>query len=124
MLDPTIPLAVIAVLSALLTAAGFVMRWAWHTITRTGRFLDDYFGEEAREGLPARPGVQARLLSLEQKITAVLSETRPNGGNSFRDELRRIGTRVKCYRGARPAAPADGRARARASDGNYAPHVR
>ena len=88
---------IVAVIAAATTAAGlgaWLMKWAWNTITRTGRFLDDYFGEPAREGMAARPGVMGRLQSLEDKLSAVLSETRPNGGGSFRDELRRVGTDV------------------------------
>lgn len=39
-------------------------------IARTGKrlahFLDDWFGEEARPGIPARPGVMERLERLEE----------------------------------------------------------
>ena len=68
---------------------GWALRWTWRILKRTTRFLDDYFGEPSREGLPARPGVMARLQNVEKIATEVRAETRPNGGNSLRDFVHR-----------------------------------
>lgn len=61
-------------------------------VRRFMHFLDDWFGEEARTGQPARPGVMERLQSMEETQTSqteTLSEVRhelfPNSGKSMRD---------------------------------------
>lgn len=71
-------------------------RWLWHIGRRTSRFLDDYFGEPARDGLPARPGIMGRLKSVEDAVGHVASEiakvaveTMPNDGTSMHDVLAR-----------------------------------
>ena len=81
--------AAVIVSTALFTALAWALRWAWRILARTTRFLDDYFGEPSREGLPARPGVMARLQKVEDIATEVRAETRPNGGNSLRDFVHR-----------------------------------
>jgi hypothetical protein len=77
-------------------AAVWAGRYGWRVISRTTRFLDDYFGEPASGGLPGRPGVMARLQSVEQLVTKVAEdvsrvaqETRPNGGTSLHDVVAR-----------------------------------
>lgn len=66
------------------------MRWAWRILKRTAHFLDDFFGEPARDGLPATPGVMARLGSIEDTLHRVVAETTPNGGKSLHDVIGRI----------------------------------
>lgn len=49
---------------------------------RVGHFLDDWFGEEAREGTPARPGVMERLEAIETRLGEVeeaLDKKKPSG---------------------------------------------
>ena len=75
--------AITAVTVAAAALAGWVLRWAWLIATRTTRFLDDYFGEAERPGMPARPGVMARLSRIEEQVHA-------NGGGSMRDSVDRI----------------------------------
>lgn len=50
---------------------------------RAGHFLDDWFGEEARPGHPARPGVVERMERVEKQLVS-------NGGESLRDAINRI----------------------------------
>lgn len=79
----------VAALAALLAAVGGLACWAlrtgWRVTRRISHFLDDYAGEAARDGLPARPGLMARLTSVEKALDHVVSETSPNHGNSLRD---------------------------------------
>lgn len=63
-----------AVMSRLgLAVAALVSLWAalrgiFRLFARMHHFLDDWFGEEARDGIPARPGVMERLESLERAV--------------------------------------------------------
>ena len=81
-------------LSALAAAIGGVLWWllrqAWHLLSRTMRFLDDWAGEPARPGVEARPGVMERLRAVEVKLAQVLAETRPNHGHSMRDVMHAV----------------------------------
>lgn len=47
---------------------------------RVGHFLDDWFGEDAREGHPATPGVMERLEAIEHRLDSL--EDAVNEGHS------------------------------------------
>ena len=64
-------------------------------IKRFIHFLDDYFGEEARPGFEARPGMQERLKFIESEISCISYEMRPNSGSSIKDAIDRIERRLK-----------------------------
>lgn len=55
---------------------------------RMSDFQDDWYGRPARPGYPAVPGIPERLAQIEK-------ETRPNGGGTMKDALRRIETWVQ-----------------------------
>ena len=88
------------------------MRWAWRLLRRTTHFLDDYFGEPSRDGIPAKPGVMARLQALTDDVaqvgvqvgqnTADLSRIKsqvfPNGGTSLRDAVDSVAAGLKEHR--------------------------
>lgn len=84
-MDPAWISAATALAAAIIGCTIWCLRWAWKILKRTTTFLDDFFGEAAREGVPARPGVMARLGSVEALVTQVAAETRPNSGGSLRD---------------------------------------
>lgn len=63
------------------------LRALYPAARRVGHFIDDLAGEPARPGQPARPGFSERLANLEQNVTKVMYEVRPNGGGSMRDQL-------------------------------------
>lgn len=86
--------AVVIVATALATAVGWALRCTWRILSRTTRFLDDYFGEAARDGLPARPGVMSRLQNVEEITTEVRAEMRINAGNSLRDVVHQTAAEV------------------------------
>jgi hypothetical protein len=50
-------------------------------------FMEDWFGEEARPGVPGREGVMQRLATLDHEL-------KPNGGGSIKDAVNRIETSV------------------------------
>ena len=84
-MDPAWITAVIALAAAVVGVLGWAARHAWRVLRRVTHFLDDYAGEPARDGMPARPGFMARLASAETQIGLVLAETQPNHGGSLRD---------------------------------------
>jgi hypothetical protein len=84
-LDPAWLTALTALAVAVLGLLGWALRSAWRVLRRVTHFLDDYAGEPARDGMPARPGFMARLTSAENAIGLVLAETQPNHGGSLRD---------------------------------------
>jgi hypothetical protein len=88
-MDPQWIAALVALVVAVFGCLAWVVRYAWHVLRRTVHFLDDYAGEPARDGLPARPGFMARLGSVEHLLAKVVAETTPNGGGSMRDEVAR-----------------------------------
>lgn len=55
----------------------------WKVIKRLNHFLDDVMGEEARPGVPARPGLMERVMRVEHELF-------PNSGASLRDQTDRI----------------------------------
>ncbi len=73
---------------------GWVVRYGWRVTRRTMRFLDDWQGETAREGLPAVPGVMARLKSVEGLVASISAEMHPNGGSSLRDVVHKTAADV------------------------------
>ena len=73
---------------------GWVARYGWRVTRRTMRFLDDWQGETAREGLPAVPGVMARLKSVEGLVASISAEMHPNGGSSLRDVVHKTAAGV------------------------------
>jgi hypothetical protein len=52
-------------------------------IRKVSHFIDDMLGEEERPGVPAQPGVIARLSTIEHEL-------HPNGGGSMRDQTNRL----------------------------------
>ena len=77
-------------------------------IKKVVHFFDDYFGEEERPGVNARPGLSERMASIEKslevgtekfntieyKLDKIDYELRPNSGLSLRDAVNRIEKRV------------------------------
>ncbi len=85
-------------LAATVTAIGVIGVGLHKAIKLTKRFihfLDDYFGEEERPGFEGRPGMQERMLIIEQELKCVSYEMRPNSGTSIKDAIGRIEKRLE-----------------------------
>lgn len=90
--------------AALITALVVTWRFAAALLAagrRLGHFLDDWFGESARPGAPARPGIPERLTRVEQQVAevrqqvdAIVHELHPNAGGSLRDAIDRVDVRT------------------------------
>jgi hypothetical protein len=79
---------IVALCAVLTIVGGFVLwslRRAWSLARRTIQFLDDWNGEPAREGVKPRPGVMARLGSVEDMVSGVAEQMTLNGGSSMHD---------------------------------------
>jgi len=84
-------------LAATITAIGVIGVGVHKTIKLVKRFihfLDDYFGEEPRPGFDGRPGMQERLKFMEEEISCISYEMRPNSGSSIKDAINRIEERL------------------------------
>ncbi|MFD8531536.1 hypothetical protein ACFV0L_29360 [Streptosporangium canum] len=67
-----------------LLAGGVAVLWQLaRFLKRLGDVSDDWSGEPARDGVPGRPGVMARLSTIE-------AELHPNHGSSLRDAVDRL----------------------------------
>ena len=73
-----------------LIAAGVVLRKLYVLVGNIKDRADDLFGEKARPGVPARPGVMEHIAALTEQLTLVVHEVHPNGGGSMRDSVSRI----------------------------------
>lgn len=54
---------------------------------RVNVFFDDWYGQEGRPGVPARPGVLERVQGIEDRMQGVHHELQPNSGASLRDAV-------------------------------------
>lgn len=57
-------------------------------MTTWEHFMEDWFGEDERPGVPARAGVMERLATLDHEL-------KPNNGGSIKDAVNRIEKDVK-----------------------------
>ena len=99
-MDPAWFSALTALSIAVFGIAGWAARWAWRILKRTTHFLDDYFGEPPRDGLPAKPGVMARLQDLTDDVTKIRAQVFPNGGTSLRDAVDQVAADLTAHREA------------------------
>lgn len=79
--------ALAVLVPVLLWLAGRLRRISLFSDARLTHFLDDWFGEVARPGFAARPGIPERLESVEGQLRA-------KDGSSLRDAVTRIEVRV------------------------------
>lgn len=93
-MDPSWLTALTALAVAVAGLLAWFARMGWRAARRVSHFLDDYAGEPARDGMPARPGFMARLASVEKSLDHVVKETSPNHGKSLRDIVMRTASDV------------------------------
>lgn len=97
---PAIDVLVIWSLAAVAVAGLIALGWRTargvrRLVDRMDDLADDWTGTPERPGVPARLGVMARLLRIEQRLTAVEHELRPNSGHSLRDAVDRVDARTR-----------------------------
>jgi hypothetical protein len=62
---------------------------------RVNVFFDDWYGQEGRPGVPARPGVLERVKHIEDRMQGVHHELQPNSGASLRDAVDLVNCRLE-----------------------------
>ncbi len=80
--DPAWVAALSPFILAILGFTFWALRWGVRLLIGTHQFLADW------------PRMKAAITSLQQEVAEVKAETRPNGGNSLRDVVHRIGSDV------------------------------
>jgi hypothetical protein len=73
----------VAILAGNVAVLGAIVRKTWPVLRRLRDLLDDWNGESARPGVPARAGVMVRLQSIEERTV----QLEHNGGRSLRDDI-------------------------------------
>lgn len=91
------------------TAAWRGIRGTLHLGRRVEQFMDDWIGEEARPGVPGRPGVMQRVSGIEERLARVEHELYPNSGGSLRDAVDMANVRLArlCADEEAPPSPPD-----------------
>ncbi|MEU1852955.1 hypothetical protein ABZ499_27730 [Streptomyces sp. NPDC019990] len=84
----------ISLVAGLGTALWRVGRAGMHLFRRASQFFDDWYGEEPRPGVPARPGIMVRMAGMEERVGQVWHEVFPNGGGSLRDAIDQANERL------------------------------
>ena len=98
---PVVPWLVALVL--LIIAVALFVKFVWPVLKRFADLVDDLLGEDARAGVPARPGLMERMQSVESEqkrqgdeqqrqsevLALVKHEVLPNTGTSLNDAVRR-----------------------------------
>ena len=87
-------MAAIALISAALALVAWGVRLALKVAKRATHFMDDFFGEAARPGVPAKPGLVERLTLLESQSQEILHEVTLNSGQSIKDVVNRTESAV------------------------------
>ncbi|MFF3096838.1 hypothetical protein [Streptomyces cyaneofuscatus] len=77
-------ITVIAGVGAMLWRLGRGLTATW---ARLDQFMEDWYGEGPRPGVPARPGVLERISGIEGWMRRVEHELHPNAGGSLRDAV-------------------------------------
>jgi hypothetical protein len=78
----------VGAVTVVLTAWRVVIKPIAGAVRRVVHFLDDWFGEPARPGQEARPGIPDRIAAIEHQL-------RPNGGKTLRDRVDVIESAMK-----------------------------
>jgi hypothetical protein len=71
-------------------AAWKVLKPVFAAVRRLTHFVDDWFGDPGRPGVPARPGVMSRLELMQTDLDKIKHEMWPNSGGSLRDVVDRL----------------------------------
>lgn len=94
----TIATVITVILGAVLTIKN-VIAPMWRAFKKAiiawEEFIADWKGESYTDGRENTPGVIARLEKLEDGLFKVKSEVSPNGGQSIKDVVNRIETRLE-----------------------------
>ncbi|MET9611735.1 hypothetical protein [Kitasatospora indigofera] len=84
----------ITLLAALGTAAWRAVRGTLRVGRKVEEFINDWNGEPARPGVPARLGVMQRVSGIEGRVASIEHELHPEGGTSLRDAVDLANTRL------------------------------
>ncbi|MFJ1787300.1 hypothetical protein ACIOML_23715 [Streptomyces anulatus] len=77
-------ITIVAGVATVLWRVGLGMAATWQ---RLDQFIEDWYGEAARPGVPARPGVLERVTRMELRLGRMEHELHPNDGGSLRDAV-------------------------------------
>lgn len=82
--------AIVTIIAAVFTA----VRSGGRKAKKFDDFLEDWYGEPERPGVPARPGVMERLAMHGADIATIKGELTTNGGKSLKDKVNSTDARL------------------------------
>lgn len=97
-MDPAWVVAAISLATVIAGLLAWFARWFWRAATRLGRFIDDFYGEPAIQGQPAKPGVMERLGNVELITADIRQQVHLNSGHSLKDTVTRTERAVRDVR--------------------------
>ncbi|WP_086778039.1 hypothetical protein [Streptomyces griseus] len=77
----------VTVVAGVVTVLWRLGRGVAATWQRLDQFIEDWYGEGPRPGVPARPGVLERVTGMELRLSRMEHELHPNDGGSLRDAI-------------------------------------
>lgn len=76
------------------SASVLALRWLYRLLRVVEAIHSDFIGEQARPGVPARPGVIERVSGIEERVARIERELHPEGGASLRAAVDLANTRL------------------------------
>lgn len=95
-MNPTVQSVLVGIgaIATIIAAVFTAIRSGGRKAKKIDDFLEDWYGEPERPGVPARPGVMERLAMHGADIATIKGELTTNGGKSLKDKVNSTDARL------------------------------